>query len=545
MIQYLKVKNLALVDSLEIELGGGLTVVTGETGAGKSLLLGALSLLAGNKALATQIRQGCESAEVEAVLFFENAAKVNACLTALSLPVCEDGQLLLFRSIAPKHARVQINGKVATRSALETLGHIWIDFHGPGEPQKLLEDKQQAALLDAFAGVSSELADYQAVYFRQKTLIADRERLSNAQKLSPDELAFLQSQLMAFDALDLTPEGIETLERQAKQIASQQAILETSALADELLSGDNGIMALLNKLRKPAETLANIDRRFDFHERLDALTVEVEDIAQEYRSGAFTEIDNPEVILQRQDAWLSLQRQYGRGLDAVLLKKRAIEQQIASQTAIDGQIVALERAIVALMPAIQTTTAALTAKRTRAASDLSHRVTALLTSLGFKKADFRIAIQPADFGPLGNSHAAFLFAPNCGQDPLPLKYIASSGEMARVMLALKAILAKADETPVLVFDEVDANVGGEIGTIVGKELKHIGQTHQVFCVTHLPQVAAQGDTHLLIEKTHGDTDIRITLSLLDTPSARTLELARMLGDRSSSSALEHAKTLIA
>ncbi|MDR2512491.1 MAG: DNA repair protein RecN [Puniceicoccales bacterium] len=553
MLCSLRIKNLALMDAATLELGAGFTVVTGETGAGKSILLGALSLLAGNRAPKTIVRKGSDACEVEAILHLANTTSVDALLTSLGLPTCEEGQLILRRSVSTtKPGRIHINGNAATLAQLENLGEIWIDFHGPGEPQKLFHERHQLELLDLFAGPAhtSALAHYHENYAAWRAMLRNIEAIRSQEKMSEDEINFVQSQLERMGALDLSTEGIATLERDFKRITSTRELRELFTQMDAQL-GDEGLAGKFPAALRTAREIASLDEAADdLEKRLSALAIELADIQADFSHlGGDAGNDDPQAlenISSRMNQWLELRRKYGPAPETVRAKRDALTNKLALQSDITG---ALEKACAKAAKAetdLRELAAALRQTRREAATTLATAASRMLSKLGFKKADLRIQVTTTpQLDDSGDSACQFLFLPNAGQDALPLNKIASSGEMARVMLALKTVLASVDHTPVLVFDEVDANVGGEIGAQVGRELALLADRHQVFCVTHLPQVAAQGHRHLEVRKSQTEDATTVSIhDIHDIPGAREEELARMIGDRQSTSALTHARELL-
>jgi DNA repair protein RecN (Recombination protein N) len=554
MLCSLRIKNLALMDAATLELSEGFTVVTGETGAGKSVLIGALSLLAGNRAPKTIIHKGADTCEVEAILQFPDPAAVNTALNALDLPACEDGQLILRRTLSTtKPARVHVNGAAATLAQLETLGQSWIDFHGPGEPQKLFHERHQLEMLDLFAGAAHQarLAAYAARYREWRDALREIENIRSQEKMSEDEIAFVQTQLERMNALDLSAEGVATLERDFKKISSARELGELHSQMDAAL-GDEGLTGKFPPILRVAREIASLDPdAAGLENRLQALAIEIADIQSDYaRLAGDTGADDPTVLEEataRMNQWLELRRKYGPAPEAVRAKRDALAARLALQGDIAG---ALEKATAAaskIEATLRTLANELRDTRAAVAGKLATAASKMLAKLGFKKADLRISVTATGkLGDTGDSACEFLFLPNAGQDLLPLNKIASSGETARVMLALKTVLVAVDKTPVLVFDEVDANVGGEIGAQVGRELAVLSGRHQVFCVTHLPQVAAQGRQHYLVEKSQTDNATTVTIRAVhDLPVVRERELARMLGDHRSASALTHARELLA
>ena len=549
MIRQLSIRDLALMDRVALEFASGFTVVTGETGAGKSVLLGALSLLAGNRSNKTVVRKGAEECVVEAEIELSQPQRMNELLTILDLPVCEEGLLLLKRSVhAVKAGRIAINGSVATLQQLQQVGEAWIDFHGPGEPQKLMKAETQLSMLDLYADLGSTLTQYRTTWREYLELQQKIANATTGEKLSDDEAAFLRSQLDRMSQVELTEEAIAKLERDYARISQAQALLQHLGQIEAGL-GSEGWGGLVPKLLKASEAVAKIDPEASaLRDRLQAIASEIEDIMADYaRLGRTLNQDETtaEALEEKMNAWLDLRRKYGPTLEQVRAKKASWEARLESQGDVEVRVAKLKLAVSKVEQSLQQQAAKLHDARTKAAKKLATTATRMLAALGFKKADLKIEVRTADLGPMGSDVVRFLFCPNAGQDLLPLDQIASSGEAARVMLALKTVLAAVDETPVLVFDEVDANVGGEIGAQVGRELAALGHAHQVFCVTHLPQVAALGHAHFVVNKTQDERSTTVTIQEVHSKrTQREMELARMLGDRNSKVAREHARELL-
>jgi DNA repair protein RecN (Recombination protein N) len=551
MLQYLRIVNLALMDEVALEFEPGFTAVTGETGAGKSVLLGALSLLAGNRADKSIVRQGAEACEVEAALHLGEGSALAALLEELGLPPMEEGTLLVRRTIhREKASRVQINGALTTLTHLQQVGEYWIDFHGPGEPQKLHQPRQQLAMLDAYGQIDEEVEAYAATFRQWRETLAKIEELGSTERLSEEEVTFYQKQIERIDSLELSAESLEQLERDHKRVAGSQDVVRLAGEVAEGLSSEEGVSGQLAGLLRAAQELASLDDEgANLSGRLESAIIELEDLAGEFRALAEAgDIDEEAAarINERMDQWLEVRRRHGPDLESVLEKRDRLAEKIGGQSNVGGQMEALQKEADALEGELKQLAGELTQKRASAAQGLARKVSELLGRLGFKNASVQIRIQPENgLKDYGNSRCEFQFAPNPGQDPMPLNKIASSGETARVMLALKAVLAEIDATPVLVFDEVDANVGGEIGTEVGRELASLAGAHQVFCVTHLPQVAAWARQHFLVEKNQEADATNVSIHSIHTErTPRVEELARMLGDRESKSARKHAQELL-
>lgn len=551
MLQSLRIRNLALLDEVELDFEAGFTAVTGETGAGKSILLGALSLLAGARADKAIIRQGADACEVEAALFFSDTRRLDMVLANLSLPPCDDGVLIIKRTLPRERApKLSVNGGLATLSALQELGAQWIDFHGPGEPRRLLKEGGQRELLDLFARNSGVLERYQALYGLWRDHLAERDRLRGAERLSPDQIDFLKLQLAKIDALELTEEAIAALERDFQRQQGAHEIMQLAAGISHGLSGEDGLLGRLAQILREARQLEAFDPGSKaLADRLQSASLELGDLDAEFSTLATSlnfDPEQAEALQARMNSWLELKRRHGARVEAVLAARNQMRRQLEQQGDVEGALARLEQQIADAGKKARQAAAELRATREKAAQQLGKVAAKVIVQLGFRKADFRVALNPLpEPGPHGDCTVEFLFSPNVGEPPLPLHRIASSGELARVMLALKAVLAEIDDVPLLVFDEVDANVGGEIGRIVGERMADIAERHQVLCVTHLPQVAAQAANHLVVTKDQSGERATVRIAAIhEDRKGRVGELARMLGDRSAKSAQAHAEELL-
>lgn len=551
MLHYLKIINLALIHEVELEWHPGFTTVTGETGAGKSVLLGALSLLAGGRADKSQIRAGAETCTVEAQLQFADHEELDTILEAQGLPLCEDGQLLIRRTISTqKGARIHVNGAVTTRTALEQLGSFWIDFHGPGEHQRLFNESHQLRLIDLYANHAEVLDAYREAWQAWTALGKKIESLRQSEKLSPDEKDYLKKQIATIDSVNPEDEVIEQLEQAFQRASHQQELIELASCLEEGLQGDSGVLSQIFSLSQQATSLARIaPETIELCQRLNSSLIDLEDLAAEYAALAGEDIldaDSLQQVNERMNAWLDLKRRYGPTPERVRLKRAEFAEKLALQGDLDGTLLRLEKAYEDAHKVAFERAETLHLSRQRAGVEFIKQVNRLLKSLGFKAAKVHVEFQTNQtLHDYGLHRPQLFFQPNPGVPAQPLNKIASSGEAARVMLAIKAVLAEQDATPVLVFDEVDANVGGEVGKEVGRELAELGARHQVLCITHLPQVACQADTHICVVKTQSDTHTEVTIKRIEGTDARIDELARMLGDRKSKTAREHARELLA
>lgn len=538
------------MDEVELEFDAGFTAVTGETGAGKSVMLGALGLLAGNRVAKTIVRRGAEQCEAEGVLEFARPEKLDALLDELGLPHCEDGRLLLRRTVhATKSGRIVVNGANATLAQLEKLGGAWIDFHGPGEPQKLFKESCQLEMLDLYAAHGETATAYAAKYAAWRAVHRRIEDIAAQEKITEDEADFIRGQLEKMEGVELEDDAILALERDYTRLSKAQELTTLLGRMESGLGSERGLAAGMPALLRSAREIAAIDpEAAGLENRLNALAIEVDDICSDYArlaGDAFDE-ESADALNRRMMLWLDLRRKYGPDADAVRAKRDGLRRKLAMQGDIEGTIARAQAEADILENELRGLALKLRARRMDAAEALASAARRLLGHLGFRKADLRIrVVDTGKLGECGDSACVFLFAPNAGQELLPLNAIASSGETARVMLALKTVLAGVDSTPVLVFDEVDANVGGEIGAQVGRELAALAGRHQVFCVTHLPQVAACARAHFRVVKSQTDDATTVVIEPIHASrSEREGELARMLGDRKSPAALSHARELL-
>lgn len=551
MLQSLRIKNLALLEEVALDFEGGFTAVTGETGAGKSILLGALSLLAGERADKTVIRQGAAACEVEASLYFKKPDSIDALLGELDLPGCEDGQLILKRSLSREKApKITVNGSLATLAALQQLGEHWVDFHGPSEPRRLLKESCQLELLDLFGKNDGLLAAYSERYRIWREKQAERDQIIGETRLSPDQIRFLENQLARLDALVLTEESIEALERDFQRQSRAQELIELAAGLANGLTGEEGAAGKVSALVREARNLENLDAASKaLADRLASASIELADLGAEFEAlGSEYQFDPEQAaeLQERMNTWLEVKRKHGGDLRSVIEAREEMRRRLEVQGDLEGALTKLEREVAEAEKAVRKEAQVLRAAREKASRELAKVASKSIVQLGFKKADFQVrVVSLAEPGPAGDCGCEFLFSPNVGEAPLPLSRIASSGELARVMLALKTVLADLDGVPLLVFDEVDANVGGEIGSVVGEKMAAIAKSHQVLCVTHLPQVAAQAANHLVVSKDQSGARAEVSIiPIHENRKARVGEIARMLGDRNAKSAQAHAEELL-
>ncbi|HSI82186.1 MAG TPA: DNA repair protein RecN [Candidatus Methylacidiphilales bacterium] len=552
MIRSLRLKNLALVEDLRWELGAGFNILTGETGAGKSMLIGAINLILGERADKTLVRTGETTCTIEAEIELSHPAAletVNALLADIGAEACEDKILLLKRSFTTTGSNKQFaNGSGVTQQGLRRLSDLLVDVHGPHDHQSLLSPEKQTAILDAYGKLDALRGTYSEAWDAARHAAAEREKLNMSERERMQKLEMLRYQTKEIEDAALTAGEDAKVEHDYKVASNARSLQELAGTITGLLSeGEPNVLQQLALVERALNQWQRMDSEIastaalnrSAITALEELASEIADQAARIEDGAISlpQLEERLGTLQR------LKRKYGPELSDVIRYCDNASSQIVDLESSSDKLEALEKEEAAARQRAEKAAAKLTAARRSVAGPLAEKIQGELRGLGFNKALFRIDIRTVD-NPTRNGadHVEFIFAPNVGEDPQPLRNIASSGEMARVMLAIKTTLAAVDEVPILVFDEVDANVGGETAIRVGEKLRQLGASHQVLCITHLPQVAAQGDRHFAVSKQvkQGRSHTQITVLEGDK---RVREIARMLGGESEQ-ALALATSLI-
>jgi DNA repair protein RecN (Recombination protein N) len=551
MLHTLRVKNLAIVETIRAEFGPGLNVVTGETGAGKSIIVGALGLVLGERADRSMIRAGEDRCGVEAVFGLADPSAVDTALEDMGLPLCEDGQLVLRRIVlASGTGKVLVNDAPATVQALKRIGTLLVDMHGPHDHQSLLSPEFQRDLLDSFGHLWKDRAAYDAAWQRVRALEARRRALEGDGEDTAERLDALRHQIREIEDAELTP-GLEAeLEQEHALVGNAQQALELADAVQRALTEDEGsAFDRLVGVQAALESLHGMLPEAEaWLEEARAAAVQLQELAHAVAARA-QNIEADPARLQWLDDRLTLvrrlKRKYGADEAAVLERLDQARAQCADLETRGETLAALERDRVAANAALRTAGDTLHAGRARAADALAEAITGELRDLGFPHGAFGVAIAACTPRADGMDDIDFAFAPNVGEPMRALRAIASSGEISRVMLAVKAVLAAHDRIPVLVFDEIDANVGGEMGTAIGEKLATVSRTHQVLCITHLPQVAAHGGTHHVVVKTVADGRTRTRMQPV-AGAEREEEIARMLGGKARTrTSVQHAREMLA
>ena len=548
VLSLLRIKNLALVEELEWQMTPGFVAVTGETGAGKSIIIGALQLLLGERADKSLIRTGADLCTVEAVFTGRDLQKLNPELVEAGIEPCEDDLIIKRSFSAAGGTRQFINGSPTTLSILKKLGDELVDLHGPHDHQSLLSPETQLSLLDSFARAEEELEEYRKHYRQLQALLAEHAALDTAETAREQELDLVRHQVAEINSANLVADEEEEIEKRYKLASSSKRLIElASAIANKLSEADDSVLSQLSETQRLLRELEKIDSSIaHLSSAHTASVVELSEIARALSAYAEKLDLDPQQLAsleQRVSLFETLKRKYGGSIaDVIAFGERAAER----MRKIEGRDVELERLakeIENIRKHMNRAGEALRKLRAKAAPKLSENIRRNLRDLGFRQSEFEAKLVPLDEPrPNGFDSVELLFSPNPGEPLKSLRAIASSGEISRLMLAIKSALAAHDAIPLLVFDEIDTNVGGEIAHAVGAKMQTLGRDHQVICITHLPQVAATASSHFVVTK---DVARGRTFSNLRevTGKDRQEEIARMLGDKSES-ALKLAANLL-
>jgi DNA repair protein RecN (Recombination protein N) len=547
------------VADLTLELQPGYNVITGETGAGKSILIGALNLALGERADRTLIRSGSDSCSVEAAFDVgQLRAPLESFLEENGLEPCADHQLLLKRSFTSGGTNRQfINGSPTTLNTLASLGEWLVDIHGPHEHQSLLHPARQLAILDAFGKLDDEREAFTDLVRRRGALEAEKAALIVDEKTYAQQLDLLRFQVDEIAAARLQPEDEAQVEQDYRRASNAAKLLQLSQAALGMLGeNDTSVLTQAGIIGRTLQELQRVDASAaslqTLHEQAVSALHDLQTALSHYSDKTDIDPARLQQLEERLNLIHSLKRKYGATVAEVITFGDEAQRKLQSLEQRDAALVRLNAQLEQLTAELWRAGQALSAKRRKVIPQLSKSVSKQLGDLGFKQSRLGVSLTTLDQSDFTH-HASrithhgldtieFQFAPNPGEPARSLRAIASSGELARVMLALKTVLAAEDQIPVLVFDEVDANVGGETANAVGEKMQQIAQKRQVLCITHLPQVAAPASAHYVATKQVKGGRTVSEITLLD-PRERVTELARMLGGQSDA-ARRHAEALL-
>jgi DNA repair protein RecN (Recombination protein N) len=544
MLRELHISNLAVIADVRIELHRGLNCFTGATGAGKSLVIGAIEVLLGLRSPAEMLRPGVDEGRVSGVFEIASPEALRRIEQVTDIPVTQDGgELLLTRRLyASGRSSVTLNGNPITLGMLKQVGESLVDVHGQHDHQYLLKPSNQLDVLDQFGDLWPLRKRYHETY--EKVTEAKRriEELSANRTLRQQQLELYRFQAEEIDAAQLEPAEYVELEARASVLENLEKLKkDTSATYGALYEADGSVLERLKMMAAVLSELSGLDINLKpVAEALRDSTIQLEEVAFDL-SRYLDKLDlDPGELAEVNDRLNTINRilnKYGDPLEATLAYREEIGQKIRHLEQQTDDFTAIQSQLAPLLTELRALGGELTQKRTAVGKKLGPLVEKQLAELGMEKAKFTIVLTPASGSVCGESLPAtasgfdqveFIAQTNPGQLPQPLRKIASGGELSRIMLALKGILAQSDRISVLVFDEIDSNVGGRLGSVIGNKLRHLASHHQVLCITHLPQIASYGDRHLTVRKEVVDNQTATTVRVM-CGAERLQEMAEMIG----------------
>jgi len=549
MLTELRIKNFAIIESLTLPLARGFNVLSGETGAGKSIIVGALGLLLGERANADVIRTGAERATVEGVFDVADRPEIRALLDERGIDV-DESTVVLKREVATGRARAWINGTTVNASLLADVGRQLANLHGQHEAQTLLDPEAQRRILDAFAGATDQAAAMRRAHAELSSIIREISDLTKRRADAERRADYLRHVVKEIGEAKLVEGEDVKLEDEARRLENAEELRAlASGIASALDGEDDTVLQKLAAISRSFASIQRIDPTLArLQESYDSAYYAIEALArelEEYEASIDLDPSRLEDVRRRRDVLFRLTKKYGGTLADVI---RTADEARAELDLIDSagidlrQLETRERAARA---AVNEAARVLTGLRQAGAERLARAVDEVLPDLGMPDGHVSVALRPArEIGPCGAEDVEICIALNLGHEPRALSRVASGGELSRVMLALKTILARLDHVPTLVFDEVDAGIGGRVGLQVGETMRRVAGYHQVFAITHLPQIAARAHHHILVSKgaRGGVTTADVTVVTVDD---RITEIARMLGgDPESDVSRAHARELL-
>lgn len=548
MLLNVHVKDLALIEDVDICFGDGLNVLTGETGAGKSIIIGSIGVALGAKAGKDLIRQGAEYALVELVFQVESEETLGK-LKSLEIEI-DDGQIIISRKISNGKSLIKINGQTITASALKEISSLLIDVHGQRDYESLVHTQKHLDILDAFAGEDIlKLKEDTASFYKEYKAIDNKlQEFSKDEEQRAKDLAFYEFQYKEISDADLILGEDEELEEEFKKMTYGQKIAEAMGSAYDAMAADEGAATRISVALKELGQVSSLDSKLaDIYDSLSSIDALCYDVSKEM-SGYMDKLDFDEervnYVSKRLDIINKLKLKYGKNIKDILGKKNWLEEQINNLSNYDEARKNLEKELALALDKLEKVSIELSAERKKAALALEKDITKALIDLNFLEVQFKADFNRGkEYTAKGVDVMEFMISTNPGEEIKPLARIASGGELSRIMLGLKAVLAKKDAVDTLIFDEIDTGISGKTAGMVANKMSAISREHQVICITHLPQIASHGDNHYLIEKqvkdNHTITDIR-KLNKDETVN----ELARMLGGTViTDAALDNAREL--
>ncbi len=569
MIETLSIRNIALIDELDLELAPGLNIFTGETGAGKSVILRSIGLVLGERVSADIVREGTDFAKVEiGVAPREEHPMWHTDFAFRDVLDPSDAIILSRRISATGRSRCHVNGRLVSLSQLQAIGSLLVDIHGQHEHQSLFRTQTHLKLLDDFGGSSEARQHVSEIHAHLQALQQEAADLAQTLRASAREKDLLEFEIEELIAANLEEGEDEELAAEARILSNTEELTDTASRLYALLDGDpsnSNNASVIEGLKDAAKTLMKLSELdsslSEVQKRLETSLYELEDVALDVRQYRDTVEYNPlrlDEVTDRLALIAKLKRRYGNTIAEILAYQAEAEQKFQTLELGSEKQEALQIEIDKTIQEAQHLCSSLSVKRQHVATQLSKQIEKELRTLGMDKAEFQVSVQQIadEHGPFqiddkqytfrshGMDDVAFLIAPNVGSEARPISKIASGGEISRIMLALKTVLVQVDEIPTLLFDEIDSGIGGRVANVVGRKLKELSEFAQLICITHLPQIARFADRHFRVEKkVVGEERSLITAKPL-TPEDQINEIARMHGGAETEIGLAHARELL-
>lgn len=542
MLKVLRVKNFALMKDLTIDFDKGLTVITGETGAGKSMIVEAIATLSGSRMEDVLIRSGKNFAEVTGI--FEVKPSVTEKLVNSGIEV--DSDLIVRRKIERnKRQNAYINDQIVSLNLLKELAQEMIDLIGQYENQALLYAKNHLSLLDSFTSLDDLKAEYNKNYGEYIQLQRRLENLLETMRQKDEKIDYLKYQITEIEKVNLQPDEEEKLilEKELLLSTEKRSLLSTQIITN-LYEADGSMIENLAKVKRLFDDLCKYDNNLnEMNERLEVSISSIDDIYREissYQSQIEFSQQKIDDVLVRLDTINKIKKKYGKTLNEINNFLRSIKMESILIETRDEEVKKIRMRVAEVEQKITKQAEELSSQRRKAAVSLKKRILEILTQLGMKKADFEIRLTNKDIGENGKDDVEFYISTNPGEELKPLRKIASGGEISRITLSFKTLLSDIDRIPTIIFDEVDTGIGGRIAEAVGRLLAKVSEKHQIICITHLPQISVFADNHILVKKEIKGKETFTRVVKLDE-EMKKLEIARMLGGQEiTEKTMEHA-----
>ncbi len=523
----LSIKNYAIIEALKLEFSPGLNIFTGETGAGKSIIIDSLEILLGEKASQEVVRQHAEKSIITGVFSDEKNEDI-----IISRHIDKDGK-----------SKCYYNDNPVTLSFISQLGEKLVDVHGQHQHQTLLKNSNQLTILDKYGGLNNQRQKLSEKFLEWQKLKTEVENLKITKQDREQKIDLYEFQIKEIDSARLKKGEDEEIDKILPQLKNAGKIIESLSKAyNLLLHGENSIIDGLQKIAKDLSDVPEISLR------IESIVSQLKDISREIeRKTEQLNLDPYELeqLIDRKDTIIKLKKKYGSSIEEILVYRDKIKTELEKLKHSEEDISELEKKIKEIETELRKLCNFLSKKRKEIALKFEKLVEKELQELGMPKAKFKVNFEEVEVTSTGIDKIEFLFSANVGEDLKPLKEIASGGELSRIMLALKTVLGRTSDVPIMVFDEIDAGVSGPMGRVIGQKLYELSKAHQIICITHLPQIASFADRHFKVEKIERESRTLTVVNVLDSKEKQTEEIARMLSSgKITKLTLEHAKEIL-